>query len=197
MSDEHGLPTTQEEMRVYLQSALELEDSCLVAKVAQGRPVATQRSPLDEDVVDQAAQILSLLWVNMSERPDLAALMKEQAGSENGEAVCIWQYVNKQKPSCQFLLHVELRTPVHVSFHVAFRLAEWYVLLEAIAQHGEMWFLPGPPIDWQPLIHRLDQSVFLRRVGEMCGSGVIITLERETMRALGQHIKAWKAQFVS
>src|ERR1700730_18316346 len=119
MSDEHGLPTTQEEMRMYLRSALELEDSCLVAKVAQGQPIALQRRPMVEKVVDQAAAILSLLWVNMSEQPDLAALMQVQAGSENGEAICIWQYINEQKPSCQFLLQVELRTPVHASFHVA------------------------------------------------------------------------------
>ncbi len=65
MPNEQGLPETQEEMRVYLQTALPLEDSCLIALVEPSKKVTKQQFPRQKDVLAQAVEVLALIWVDI------------------------------------------------------------------------------------------------------------------------------------
>lgn len=195
MPDARGLPQTQDEMRTYLQTALPLEDSCLIAMVRPTDSVARQAFPRKGDILAQAAKVLSIVWVDIQNQPGLADLGRVHQSEGSGEAQFAWIYLQEQRPTSIFLLDVQMRKPVREAFHVPFRVEEWLMLLETISKHGEIWFVPGPALDWQPMLQAMGPEAFTRVVQERCGSGVMLTLDPSTMRELAEHVRTWRACF--
>ena len=195
MPDERGLPKTEQEIQHYLHTALPIEDSCLIAMVEPNKKVAQQQFPKQRDIASQASHILSLVWIDIQSQPELADLGRIHQFEGSGEAQFTWTYYRRHKTSSIFLLDVQLRTPVQASFHVPFRVEEWTMLLETIAQHGDIWFVPGPPLDWRPMLRKMGHEAFMQVIEEKCGAGVTFSLDLETMQELGEQVREWKQRF--
>ncbi len=186
----HALPKTKEEMKIYRQSALPLEDSCLVAYVYPDKEVTNQRS-----AIKQAEKILPIVWIDIQKMPELSDLGRVHQFEGEGEATFTWIYLQEQKAESIFFLDVQLQKPVKTAFHIPFRVREWWLLLEMIAQHGDIWFVPGPALDWRPMLQEMGHEAFMKVIEETCGSGVTLTLDQGTMQELNKHIHVWKARF--
>src|ERR1700674_2236284 len=103
-----------------------------------------QRSALSIDDIDELIMSpndgMSIIWVDISERPDLAVLA-ERSAQEPGYGVCTWFYGNPGKRNMIVGLRVAMKLPAHAVFVLAFKV-EWFVeQLSAIARYGKLWIV--------------------------------------------------------
>ncbi len=94
--------------------------------VTPNKPVAKQQYPQQRDIFTQAMEILSLIWVDIQDQLVLADLARIHELEGYGEGQFTWIYIKEQKTSSTYFLDVGLQKPVRESFHIIFRVEEWW-----------------------------------------------------------------------
>jgi hypothetical protein len=138
------------------------------------------RSALSIDDIDQLIippnDGMSIIWVDISERPDLAALA-ERSAQEPGYAVCTWFYGNPGKRNMLVL---------------AFKVEKFVEQLSTIARYGKLWVVPGPPPASLVGTQEMNARTFIEKVVNVVGQGVLIELESHLVEELRTQIDKWK-----
>ena len=111
-------------------------------------PGGMLRSALRIDDIDQLrlspTERVSVIWVDISERPDLAVLAVRSA-QESGDAVCTWFSRNPGTRKMLIGLRVAMEQPTTAVFTLAFPVERFAGHLLTIAKYGKLWIVPGPP----------------------------------------------------
>src|ERR1700686_4049001 len=152
-------------------------------------------SALSIDDIDQLLMPpgdgMSILWVDISERPDLAALA-ERSAQGPGYAICTWFYSNPGKRNMIIGLRVAMKQPTKAVFVLAFKV-EWFVeQLSTIARYGKLWIVPGPPPSHLVGTQEMNGRTFTERVVNVAGQGVLIELEPYLVIELRTQLAEWK-----
>src|SRR5436305_11097794 len=104
------------------------------------------RSALPIDDIDQLIMPpndgISVIWVDISERPDLASLAERNA-QESGYAICTWLYGNPGKRNMLVGLRVAMKQPTNTVFTLVFKVEKLVEQLSMISRYGKLWFMPG------------------------------------------------------
>src|SRR5713101_8836435 len=112
-------------------------------------PGVLLRSALRIDDIDQLhlppTERISVIWVDISERPDLAALAVRSA-QESGDAICTWFSRNLGTRKMLMGLRVAMTQPTTAVFTLAFPLERFAGHLLTITKYGKLWIVPGPPL---------------------------------------------------
>ncbi len=134
---------------------------------------------------------ISVMWVDISERPDLAVLAARSA-QEAGDAVCSWFYAHPGKRNMIVGLRVALSPPTPTVFVLAFQVERFAGQLATIARYGKLWIVPGPPQAHLVGTQDMDAPTFLTQVVNYSGQGVLIELESHLVTALRTQLAEWK-----
>jgi hypothetical protein len=153
------------------------------------------RSALPIDDIDQLLTPpddgFSIIWVDISERPDLAALA-ERSVQEPGYAVCTWFYGNPGKRTLLIGLRVAMKQPTQTVFTLVFKVERYVEQLSTIARYGKFWIVPGPPPAHLVGTQEMDAQTFTEKVVNVAGQGLLIELEPDLVAELQAQLAEWK-----
>ncbi len=147
--------------------------------------------------IDDVDQMLSpdlsfaIIWIDISERPDLAVLA-EQETLADGYSICTFFYVNPGKRNMRLGLRVEMRQPVRFVLSLVFKVSEYFDQLTTISQQGNFWIVPGPPPTHLVGSTEIGSEVFLEQVVANSGQGLFITLQDHLVEELRNRLAEWK-----
>ncbi|GER90582.1 hypothetical protein KDW_47440 [Dictyobacter vulcani] len=148
--------------------------------------------PIDEiSQMNLQQQIFAVVWVDISDRPDLAILASTEQGEES-EALCTWWYAHPGKDTMQIGLRIEVQQPAHMIIQLAFKVSQYREELELLARHGKLWIVPGPPPIKVSGVVELDQRTFLTRVLDTNGQGLFVGLPEQLIQELRTQLAEWK-----
>jgi hypothetical protein len=158
-------------------------------------PAVMLRSALSIDDIDHVClppdERICVIWVNISERPDLAPLAVHNT-QKASDAVCSWFYGNPGKRNMIVGLRITIRQPANAIFTLAFEMERFVGHLLSIAKYGKLWIIPGPPPSHSIGSHAMDAQTFLTHVVTLSGQGVVIELESHLVTALRTRLDEWK-----
>jgi len=153
------------------------------------------RSALPIDDIDQLilgpTDGLAIVWVDIQERPDLAVLA-DRLEQEDGHCICTWLYANPGKRNMIIGLRVDMRRPTRSVFHLAFKVERYIDQLSLFAQTGKIWVVPGPPPAHLVGMQGMDMQVFIDKVVDFAGQGVVIELKPDLVADLRNLLDEWK-----
>jgi hypothetical protein len=153
------------------------------------------RSALSIDDIDQLrlppSDGMSIIWVDISERPDLAALAG-RCTQELGAAVCTWFYGNPGKRNMIVGLRVALQPPTNTVCVLAIQVERFAGTLSIVAQYGKLWIVPGPPQAHLAGTQEMDAQTIITKVVNYSGQGVLIELESHLVKELRTQLDEWK-----
>jgi hypothetical protein len=139
---------------------------------------------------------MSVIWVDIAERPDLA-MLAEHSTQEAGHVGCTWFYRHPDQRKMIVGLRVALSPPTPTVFVLAFPVERLAGQLSMIARHGKLWVVPGPPHTHLIGTQAMDEHTFLTHVVTYSGQGVFIALEAHLITELRTQLDAWKRLFCS
>jgi hypothetical protein len=153
------------------------------------------RSALRIDDIDQVhlspPERISVIWVDLSERPDLAALAVQSAPAAN-DAVCSWFFGHSGTRQMLIGLEVSLKQPTTAVFTLVFPLERFAGHLLTIAKCGKLWVVPGPPLPHLVGTREMEAQTFLTQIAKYSGRGVWIELESHLVGTLRAQLDEWK-----
>ncbi|MBA2395798.1 MAG: hypothetical protein H0V70_23980 [Ktedonobacteraceae bacterium] len=185
---------SNKELQAFLEApeTLSLQDALIVA-MTQPQPNG-QLSGLSFTYPDAPYKPLTMLWLDISKRPEFRDLARVHATEGPGKNTLTWTYINQGRLDCYFVLHVVMRTPVRTSFRIPIFVREWSKILDTVSQTGAISLLAGPPVKWRDLITTLDPVALEETIYTQSGGGITLTFDDEMKRELRdhyeQHIKA-------
>ncbi len=152
------------------------------------------RSAIPIDDVDEVLSpgfSFAVIWVDISERPDLQVLAEKDTLTD-GYSICTWFYANPGKPNMRMGLRVEMRQPVRFVLPVVFKVGEYRDQLTTISREGNFWIVPGPPPEHLMGLIEMNSTEFLDQVASYCGQGIFITLQDHMVAELRKRLTEWK-----
>ncbi|MFL5626338.1 MAG: hypothetical protein ACJ788_12170 [Ktedonobacteraceae bacterium] len=153
------------------------------------------RSALSIDDIDQLLMPhgdgISIIWVDISERPDLAALA-ERSAQEPGYAVCTWFYVHPGKRNMLVGLRIAMRQPTRAVLVLTFKVEKFIEQLSTMSRYGKLWIVPGPPPAHLVGTQEMDAQAFTEKVINFAGQGLFIELEPHLVAELQAQLAEWK-----
>jgi hypothetical protein len=153
------------------------------------------KSALPIDDVDRLlispGEGISIVWVDISERPDLATLAAREA-SGDGYFIATWFYANPGKRNMIVGLRVDMCAPRRYTFHLAFKVEKFIDQLSTIAQYGRLWVIPGPPPAHLVGTQVMNFQTFSQQVIAYCGHGVALELEPRLVAELQSQLAGWR-----
>jgi hypothetical protein len=153
------------------------------------------RSALRIDDIDQLRlsphEGISVIWVDISERPDLAALAVQSAHASS-EAVHTCFSGTPGTQNMLVGLHIVLKRPTTAVFTLVFPLERFVGHLLTIAKYGKLWIVPGPPFPHVVGTEGMDAQTFLTHIARYAGQGVLLELESPLVRALRTQRDEWR-----
>jgi hypothetical protein len=132
--------------------------------------------------IDDVDQMLSpglnfaIVWVDISDRPDLQALSQEEP-LEEGYSICTWFYDNPWRHNMRIGLHIEMRQPVRFVLPLVFQMSRYIDQLTTISQEGNLWIVPGPPPAHLTGSSEMDLAAIMGNIVAYSGQGLFITLQ--------------------
>ena len=153
------------------------------------------RSALPIDGIDQVllpGQNFAVIWVDLSERPDLQVLGESEATLGDGFSICTWASQNPGKQTLKIGLRIEMRQPVRFVLTLAFSVREYREQLETMSRQGNLWIVPGPPPAHLEGSMEMDAQEFMEQVYAYSGQGLFITLQDHLVDELRQVLAEWK-----
>lgn len=158
-------------------------------------PGVLLRSALRIDDIDQLrlspTERISVIWVDISERPDLAALA-ERGAQEASDAVCTWFSGHPGTRHMIVGLRIAMELPTTAVFTLAFPVERFAGHLLTIAKYGKLWIVPGPPLAHPVGTQEMDAQTFLAQVVKYSGRGMLIELESHLVTAVRIQLDEWK-----
>ena len=134
-----------------------------------------------------------LIWVNLSDRPDLQVLAEQGDLNQDKLFICTWFYVMPGTDMMGIGLRIKMHSPPHLSLSLVFPLKHDYEQLITLSQEGSLWVLPGPaPEDLQDMLVENDVGGFFERVSTRCGQGLFVTLAPDLVEDLRKQLAGWE-----
>lgn len=154
----------------------------------------TSAIPID-DVDQMLAPGLSfaIIWVNISERPDLQALA-EKEGLAEGFSIVTFFYANPGKRDMRLGMRVEMRQPVRFVLPLVFSVSKYIEQLTTISRDGNFWIVPGPPPVHLTGSRKIPAADILHQIVAYSGQGLFITLQDHLAAELRERLAEWKRQ---
>ena len=135
----------------------------------------------------------NLLWVDVSDRPDVFDLGRVLRHEGPGEAACRWSQVRDREGAPACVLTLEVQRPVRTSFGLPFSLPDGIRLLASISYTRSVVLCFGEPI----AIEELGTSVAASRLSEMLhtdeGSCLSLAFDWSAQEDLHQRLVRWLA----
>ena len=131
---------------------------------------------------------ISIIWVDISERPDLEVLTVRRVQKPN-DVESIWFFENPCRRNMFVGLQVALKQPAAIVFVLAFQVERLVGHLSMIAKYGKLWIVPGPPH-----AHLVGTQAMNAHTGiiPVSGQGVLIKLEAHQVTYLRARLDEWK-----
>ncbi len=184
MKFEHYSSITDEMMQALLREALPIQDGLIIGMISQD-------SPITQGEEKSLPQIMAVVWIDTTQRPDIRDLGRVHAMEGEGEIMCTWTYIDEMSPESYFVLAVAMQRPVKISFSIAIHLPEYAALLEIVSRTGSFSLVPGPPVEWRRLIHQIPFEGLLDRIYQQGGDDTTIMMSRKTTAELRRHFETW------
>ena len=182
--EERPFFTSRKEGERYIAESLPLQDAMILDVVL---PQGEQNQFL-EKVGDK---VLSLVWLDMSKRPELRDLARVHATEGEGESIFTWVYIDEDKEDCYFVLNVKMQKTVRETFRFPIRMQEWAPLVEVISRTGSLSILAGPPVAWRKLLPTMEPAALLQMIYNQARGDVTLEMSVETRSELRRHYEAW------
>lgn len=161
-----------------------MEEKSCVEEVDLG---VTLRSALRIDDIDQLrlspTERISIMWVDLSERPDLAALAARDAPEPSDASVTLFSDY-PGTPKMLVGLRVSLKQPMTAVFTLVFPVEQFAGHLVTMAKYGKLWIVPGPPLPRLVGTGEMEAQTLLTQIVRYSGQGVWLELESPLMRAV-------------
>jgi hypothetical protein len=149
------------------------------------------RSALPIDDVDQVemlpGQKIIVVWVDVQDRPDLTDLAARH-GEGEGSYLMTWFAASPGERRMVIGVRVEMQAATKVVFHLAFKVERYVTELEALAQSGQLWVVPGPP----PAYLTGTRVMNMQQMIAVCGKGVQLEIEESIRTMLRDQLVVWK-----
>lgn len=100
--EERPFFTSRKESKRYIAESLSLQDAMVIDVV----PPQGERGRFFEKV---GSKTLSLIWLDVSKRPELRDLARVHATEGDGESIFTWVYIDEDKENCYFVLNVRMQ----------------------------------------------------------------------------------------
>jgi len=153
------------------------------------------RSALRIDDIDQLrlspSEGISVIWVDISERLDLAALAVKSAQASS-DAEYTWFSGNLSTQNMLVGLRIAMKQPTTAVFTLVYPLERFAGHLLTIAKYGKLWIVPSPPLPHVVGTGGMAAQTFLALVATYAGQGVLLELEAPLVRALRTQLDDWK-----
>jgi hypothetical protein len=134
-----------------------------------------------------------LVWVNISDRPNLRVLAEQGELNRDKMFICTWFYVMPATPMMGIGLRVKMHESPHLTLSLLFPLAYDFDSLSTLSIEGNIWILAGPrPSDLGELLVGDDATGFLEQVVARSGQGLYITLAPDLVEELRKQLAGWK-----
>jgi hypothetical protein len=151
-------------------------------------------SQIDQIVYPGVSTIL--IWVDLSDRPDLKVLAEQGELNKNKMFICMLFYVMPGDPMMGIGLQVKMHEPPHLTFSLVFPLKYDFDQLTTLSTEGNFWLLPGPrPSDLGDMLAGENVILFFERVAARCGQGLYITLAPDLVEELRKQLASWEKQY--
>ncbi len=147
--------------------------------------------------IDDVDQVLSpgldfaVVWIDISERPDLRVLA-EQDTLADGYSLCTFFYANPGKRTMRLGLRIEMREPMRFVLPLVFKVNDYIDQLTTISREGNLWIVPGPPPAHLVGTTEMNALTFLKQVAAYSGQGLFITLQDHLIVELRKRLAEWK-----
>jgi hypothetical protein len=136
-----------------------------------------------------------LVWVDLSDRPDLQILAEQGELNRDKLFICTWFYVLHSMPDMGIGLRVKMHESPHLTLSLVFPLKYDFDSLMTLGAEGNIWILPGPrPNDLGDMLVGDDAAGFLEKVVERCGQGLYVTLAPDLVEELRRQLAGWKGR---
>lgn len=130
----------------------------------------------------------AIVWIDIQDRPDLAILQSKDKPLD-GYSVISWFYATEQNDTPVHIgLHLQMKSPVKFALSVVFPIKKYRSQLQAIARHGHIWFVVGPPPDHLIGAQEMTAQQFMRKVVAHTGNGLLVELEPHLIDELRQKL---------
>ncbi len=150
--------------------------------------------PIDDiDEVLSPDLSFAVIWIDISERPDLQVLTEKDTMTD-GYSICTWFYADPGKRNMRMGLRVDMRQPVRFVLPLVFKVSEYVDQLTTISQEGNFWIVPGPPPEHLMGYINTSPATFIEKVGTYSGQGIFITLEDHMIAELRNRLAEWKKE---
>lgn len=132
--------------------------------------------------IDDVDQVLApwlcfaVIWVDISEQPDLQVLA-EQDTLADGISIGTWFYDSPGKQNMRMGLRVEMRQPVHFVIALAFNVRQYVDQLTTIGRDGSFWVVLGSPPSHLVGSIEMSPATIIEQVVVSRGQGLFITLQ--------------------
>ena len=149
--------------------------------------------PEEEELLLLFTTALPLVWVDLSDRPDLQILAEQSDLNQDKLFICTWFYVMPATPMMGIGLRIKMHSPPHLSFSLVFPLKYDYEQLVTLSQEGSLWVLPGlAPENLQDMLVENDVGGFFERVAASSGQGLFVTLAPDLIEDLRKQLAGWE-----
>ncbi|HYU75166.1 MAG TPA: hypothetical protein VEL31_21060 [Ktedonobacteraceae bacterium] len=178
---------SDKELRAFFESSetLSVQDALILAMTP---PQQNGRlSGLSFTFPDAPFPPQTMLWVDVTKRPEIRDLARVHATEGPGTSTLTWSYINESRLDCYFVFHVVMHTPVRVSFRIPIFLREWYTIIDTVSQTGSISLLAGPPVNWRELQTTLNTVELEATIHTQAGGGITLTFDDEMQRELRHH----------
>lgn len=150
---------------------------------------------LDIDDIDQVrlspSNEISIIWVDISERPDLTVL-RDHSVQAVGDVGGTWFVQHPGERNMIIGVRITLSQPTPAAFVLTFEVERLAGHLAMIAKYGKLWIVPGPPHGHQVGTQEMDAHIFLTHVVNASGQGVLMKLEAHLVTELRTLLDEWK-----
>jgi len=137
-------PMSEEEVRRYLANGLRVDE-------AVGAGLTSHK-------------IVACVWVDMSERPDVADLARVHRMHGKGTARIGWYYLNVGQPTEWHILHVSYIDPVTTTFYIPFAIPRWLSLIEILSRSSVVNIASSPPPNFDAWINKYGREEGIKRM---------------------------------
>jgi hypothetical protein len=133
----------------------------------------------------------AIIWVDISDRPDLQVLTQQEP-LEEGYSICTWFYDNPGRRNMRIGRRIEMRQPVRFVLPLVFQMSRYSDPLTTISQEGNLWIVPGPPPAHLTGSTEMDLTAIMNKIVAYSGQGLFITLQEHMVVELRERLAEWK-----
>lgn len=192
MAHNHQSPVlflSTKELQAFLQSSktLPLQDALILAM----KPPQQTKDlfGLNSSFSDAPTKPQTMLWIDTTKRPEIRDLARFHATDGPGTSIFTWSFLNEGRLDCYFVLDVEMKTPVRVSFRVPIFFNEWSNLIDVVSQTGSLSLLAGLPVKWREFVTTMNPIELEAKIHTQSGGGITLTFDEDMRRELRQHFE--------